>query len=46
LQGCEPEFLSWLFRAKSIRPWAITPADLAEYVRVNAASGATRAALS
>src|SRR6202047_3030164 len=42
LQGREREFLTWLFRAKSTRPWTITPADLAEYVRVNAAPGATR----
>jgi pimeloyl-ACP methyl ester carboxylesterase len=46
LQGREREFLTWLFRAKSTRPWTITPADLGEYVRVNAAPGATRAALS
>jgi pimeloyl-ACP methyl ester carboxylesterase len=46
LQGREREFLTWLFRAKSTRPWTITPADLYEYVRVNAAPGATRAALS
>ena len=46
LQGRERELLTWLFRAKSIRPWTITPADLGEYVRVNAAPGATRAALS
>ena len=46
LQGREREFLTWLFRVKTIRPWAITPADLGEYVRVNAAPGATRAALS
>jgi pimeloyl-ACP methyl ester carboxylesterase len=46
LQGREREFLTWLFRAKSARPWTITPADLDEYVRVNAAPGATRAALS
>jgi pimeloyl-ACP methyl ester carboxylesterase len=46
LQGHEREFLTWLFRAKSTRPWTITPADLDEYVRVNAAPGATRAALS
>ena len=45
LQGREREFLTWLFRAKSARPWTITP-DLAECVRVNAAPGATRAALS
>jgi pimeloyl-ACP methyl ester carboxylesterase len=46
LQGREREFLTWLFGAKSTRPWTITPADLGEYVRVNAAPGATRAALS
>jgi pimeloyl-ACP methyl ester carboxylesterase len=46
LQGRERELLTWLFRNKSIRPWTITPADLDEYVRVNAAPGATRAALS
>jgi pimeloyl-ACP methyl ester carboxylesterase len=46
LHGREREFLTWLFRAKAVRPWTITPADLDEYVRVNAAPGATRAALS
>ena len=46
LQGREREFLTWLFRAKSVRPWAITPADLDEYVRVNATPGASRAAFS
>ena len=46
LKGREREFLSWLFRAKAMRTWTITPADLDEYVRVNAAPGATRAALS
>ncbi len=46
LQGREREFLTWLFRAKCTRPWTITPADLDEYVRVNAAPGATRAVLS
>jgi len=46
LQGREREFLTWLFRVKSTRPWTTTPADLDEYVRVNAAPGATRAALS
>jgi pimeloyl-ACP methyl ester carboxylesterase len=46
LRGREREFLTWLFRAKSIRPWTITPADLDEYVRVNAAPGAIRATLS
>ena len=46
LKGREREFLTWLFRAKAMRTWTITPADLDEYVRVNAAPGATRAALS
>jgi pimeloyl-ACP methyl ester carboxylesterase len=46
LQGREREFLTWLFRAKSTRPWTITAADLDEYVRVYAAPGAIRAALS
>lgn len=46
LEGRERAFLTWLFRAKAVRPWAITPADLDEYERVNAAPGATRAALS
>ena len=39
LQGRERQFLTWLFRAKAVRPWTITPADLDEYVRVNAAPG-------
>jgi pimeloyl-ACP methyl ester carboxylesterase len=46
LQGREREFLTWLFRAKAVRPWTIGPADLDEYVRVNAAPGASRAALT
>jgi pimeloyl-ACP methyl ester carboxylesterase len=46
LQGREREFLTWLFRAKSTRAWTITAADLDEYVRVNAAPGAMRAAMS
>ncbi len=46
LRGREREFLTWLFRTKCARPWTITPADLDEYVRVNAAPGAARAALS
>jgi hypothetical protein len=46
LQGREREFLTWLFRAKSTWSWTISPADLDEYVRVNAAPGATRTALS
>jgi pimeloyl-ACP methyl ester carboxylesterase len=46
LAGREREFLTWLFRAKAVRLWTITAADLDEYVRVNAAPGATRSALS
>ncbi|WP_116141735.1 alpha/beta fold hydrolase [Trinickia diaoshuihuensis] len=46
LRGREREFLTWLFRAKALRDWTITPADLDEYVRVNALPGATRSALS
>lgn len=46
LQGRERAFLTWLFRAKAVRPWTIDSADLDEYVRVNEAPGATRAALS
>jgi len=46
LQGREREFLTWLFRVKAVRPWTIAPADLDEYVRINASPGATRAALS
>ena len=37
---------TWLFHAKAAKPWAIGPADLDEYVRVLAAPGAMRAALS
>jgi hypothetical protein len=44
--GREREFLTWLFHAKAAKPWAIGPADLDEYVRVLAAPGAIRAALS
>jgi pimeloyl-ACP methyl ester carboxylesterase len=46
LQGREREFLTWLFRAKSVHGWAIGVADLDEYVRVNSIPGALRAALS
>ena len=46
LQGREREFLAWLFRAKALRGWTITPTDLEEYVRVNALPGATRSALA
>lgn len=44
IQGRERIWLSWLFRNKARRTWAIEPADLDEYVRVNSAPGALRAA--
>jgi pimeloyl-ACP methyl ester carboxylesterase len=46
VQGREREFLTWLFRAKTVRAWTISAADLDEYVRVNSAPGALRAAFS
>lgn len=46
IRGNERAFLTWLFRAKAVRPWTISPADLDEYVRVLAAPGATRAAFA
>jgi pimeloyl-ACP methyl ester carboxylesterase len=46
VQGREREFLTWLFRAKTVRGWTIGAADLDEYVRVNAAPGGLRAAFS
>jgi pimeloyl-ACP methyl ester carboxylesterase len=44
ISGREHAFLIWLFRAKSLRPWAIGPADVEEYARQLAAPGAIRAA--
>lgn len=44
LAGRETAFLTWLFRAKSVRPWAITAEDVDEYARQMAAPGAIRAA--
>lgn len=46
IRGREREWLTWLFANKALRPWVITAADLEEYVRVNAAPGALRAAFS
>ncbi len=47
LIGRERPFLTWLFQRKAARPWSMMgPADLDEYVRVFAAPGAIRAALS
>jgi pimeloyl-ACP methyl ester carboxylesterase len=42
--GREEAFLTWLFRAKSVHSWAITPEDVAVYARQLAAPGALRAA--
>lgn len=44
--GRERELIGWLFAAKSLKSWSITPADLEEYVRVNQLPGALRSALS
>jgi pimeloyl-ACP methyl ester carboxylesterase len=44
LAGREEAFLTWLFRAKSVRPWAFTADDIGEYARQMAAPGAIRAA--
>ena len=44
IAGRERAFLTWLFRAKAVKPWAIGPDDIAEYARQLAAPGAIRAA--
>jgi pimeloyl-ACP methyl ester carboxylesterase len=44
ITGRERAFLTWLFRAKAVKPWAIGPDDIAEYARQLAAPGAIRAA--
>jgi pimeloyl-ACP methyl ester carboxylesterase len=44
ITGREEVFLTWLFRAKSLQPWAIAPEDIAAYARQLAAPGALRAA--
>lgn len=44
LSGRERAFLTWLFRAKSVRAWAFTSGDIDEYARQMAAPGAIRAA--
>jgi len=43
IRGREALFLTWLFRAKSMRPWAIGPEAIEEYARQLAAPGAIRA---
>jgi pimeloyl-ACP methyl ester carboxylesterase len=44
IAGREHAFLTWLFRAKAVNPWAIGPDDIDEYARQLAAPGAIRAA--
>ncbi|WP_458095567.1 alpha/beta fold hydrolase [Roseomonas sp. WA12] len=44
IAGRERAFLTWLFRAKAARPWAIGAEDIEEYARQLAAPGAVRAA--
>lgn len=46
ISGRETEFLTWLFRAKSLQAWTITAEDIAVYARQLAAPGALRAASS
>ena len=43
LHGREREFLTWFFSSKAVRPWAIGPSDLDEYVRVAQVPGTARA---
>ncbi len=43
IAGREEVFLTWLFRAKALQPWAITAEDIAIYARQLAAPGALRA---
>jgi len=40
IQGKEREYLSWFYRSFAYDPYAITPADVDEYVRAYAAPGA------
>jgi pimeloyl-ACP methyl ester carboxylesterase len=44
LAGREKLFLTWLFRTKSMRPWAIDEEAIDEYARQLAAPGAVRSA--
>ena len=44
--GRERAFLTWLFKSKAVRRWAIGPADIDEYVRSAEVGGTTRASAS
>ncbi|MCR0998176.1 alpha/beta fold hydrolase [Serratia rubidaea] len=44
ISGKESAFLTWLFRAKTLRGWTIAPEDIAVYARQLAAPGALAAA--
>ncbi len=46
VSGHERAYLSWLFAHKMTKPWALTPADLDEYVRIYEKPGAVRASFS
>jgi pimeloyl-ACP methyl ester carboxylesterase len=41
--GRERQYLAWFFKAKSMKPGAISPADLAEYTRVYSKPGYMKA---
>ncbi|CAI6077504.1 unnamed protein product [Clonostachys chloroleuca] len=43
LSGRERQFITWLFRAKAMRPWTILPEDVDEYARQFSAPGTIRA---
>lgn len=44
ISGKESAFLTWLFRAKTLRSWTIAPEDIATYARQLSAPGALAAA--
>lgn len=46
VQGHERDYLAWLFKQKSARPWVFTPEVLSEYTRVFAQPGGVRTAFS
>jgi pimeloyl-ACP methyl ester carboxylesterase len=46
VSGHERAYLAWLFAHKMTKQWALTPADLDEYVRVFEKPGAVRASFA